>query len=145
MAFRAGTPSSKGVSVLTKRSRKGSVSDTELEVLKVLWELGQATVRDLMEQLEQRGRRWAYTTVQTLVMRLKQKGYVSTRKEGKAHLFSPSVSQPELLSLELGELADRVCDGRATPLMLTLVREHSFTPEELAELRRMLDQMGDGH
>lgn len=128
---------------MKKRKKKGSVSDTELEVLKVLWDLGQATVRDLMEQLEQRGRSWAYTTVQTLVMRLKQKGFVSTRKEGKAHLFAPTVSQPELLSLELGDLADRVCDGRATPLMLTLVREHAFSSEELAELRRMLDQAGD--
>lgn len=128
---------------MKKRKKKGSVSDTELEVLKVLWDLGQGTVRDLMERLEAQGRSWAYTTVQTLVMRLKQKGFVSTRKEGKAHLFTPAVSQPELLSLELGDLADRVCDGRATPLMLTLVREHAFSAEELRELRRMLDAVGD--
>lgn len=125
------------------RQKKGSVSDTELEVLKVLWDLGHGTVRDLMERLEEQGRSWAYTTVQTLVMRLKQKGFVTTRKEGKAHLFTPAVSQPELLSLELEDLADRVCDGRATPLMLTLVREHAFSPEELSELRRMLDSLSD--
>lgn len=128
---------------MKKNKKKGSVSDTELEVLKVLWDLGQGTVRDLMERLEGQGRSWAYTTVQTLVMRLKQKGFVSTRKEGKAHLFTPAVSQPELLSLELGDLADRVCDGRATPLMLTLVREHAFSAEELRELKRMLDAIDD--
>lgn len=126
-----------------QRQKKGSVSDTELEVLKVLWDLGHGTVRDLMERLEAQGRHWAYTTVQTLVMRLKQKGFVTTRKDGKAHLFTPAVSQPELLSLELEDLADRVCDGRATPLMLTLVREHAFSPEELNELRRMLDSLSD--
>jgi len=134
---------SKGVSQVKKKSRRrtSSVSDTELAVLKVLWELGQATVRDLMERLEEQGRTWAYTTVQTLVIRLREKGFVSTRKDGKAHLFTPTISQRELLSLELGDLAERVCDGRATPLMLTLVRENTFTAQELAELRAMLDDL----
>jgi len=118
---------------------KGSVSDTELEVLKVLWEAEEATVRDLLERLREQGRDWAYTTVQTLVVRLCRKGYVETRRQGKAHVFRACVDQDELLRFELSGLAERVCDGKATPLMMTLVRDNAFTPAELAELRRMLD------
>ncbi len=125
-------------------STKGSVSDTELEVLKVLWEVREATVRDLLERLNTDGRDWAYTTVQTLVVRLCKKGYVETRRQGKAHVFSPCVDQDELLRFELNGLAERVCGGKATPLMMTLVRGNAFTPEELASFRRMLDKLDDG-
>lgn len=120
---------------------KGSVSDTELEVLKVLWEAEEATVRDLLDRLTALGRDWAYTTVQTLVVRLCRKGYVETRRQGKAHVFRACVDQDELLRFELSGLAERVCDGKATPLMMTLVRDNAFTPAEVAELRRMLDRL----
>ena len=131
----------KGIFVTEERSCRGSVSDTELEVLKVLWDLREATVRDLLDRLKGLGRHWAYTTVQTLVVRLCRKGYVETRRQGKAHVFPPCVDQDELLRFELSGLADRVCDGRATPLMMTLVRDNAFSPEELAQLRRMLDEL----
>jgi predicted transcriptional regulator len=120
------------------------VSDTELEVLKVLWEAEEATVRDLLDRLHEQGRDWAYTTVQTLVVRLCRKGYVETRRQGKAHVFSPCVDQDALLRFELAGLAERVCDGKATPLMMTLVRDNAFTPAELAELRRLLDHLDQG-
>lgn len=120
---------------------KGSVSDTELEVLKVLWEAEEATVRDLLDRLHAQGRDWAYTTVQTLVVRLCKKGYVETRRQGKAHVFRACVDQDELLRFELTGLADRVCGGKATPLMMTLVRDNAFTPAELEQLRKLLDKL----
>ena len=62
-------------------------SDSELEVLKALWEIGPATVRDLHGPLQESGSSWAYTTVQTLLARLEQKGYVRCDKSGRAHVF----------------------------------------------------------
>ena len=83
----------------------------------------------------------AYTTVQTLLARLEQKGYVRCDKAGRAHVFEACVSKEELLSEQLGSLADKVCEGAATPLMLTLVRERRFSREEIQKLRQLLDEV----
>lgn len=116
-------------------------SDSELEVLKALWDDGPSTVRDLHRQLQASGSSWAYTTVQTLLARLEQKGYVGCDKAGRAHVFEARVSKEELLSEQLGSLADKVCEGAATPLLLTLVRERRFSREEIKEFRELLDQV----
>lgn len=116
-------------------------SDSELEVLKALWEQGPGTVRELHEALQAGGSSWAYTTVQTLLARLEQKGYVRCDKAGRAHVFEASVSKEELLSEQLGSLADKVCEGAATPLMLTLVRERRFSRAEIRKLRELLDEL----
>ena len=91
-----------------------SISDAELDVLKLLWEHGPATVRDVNAKLRKRKRRWAYNTVATLLTRLREKGFVASEKEGVAHVFRPVVTREKLLRRSLTELADRVCgrDGR---------------------------------
>lgn len=118
-----------------------SVSDSELEVLKVLWATGPATVRYVLGYLEKSGRSWAYTTVQTLLLRLQHKGFVESRKEGRAHVYRAGVDQKELLSRELDELAERVCDGAASPLVLSLVEGRRFSAEEIRQLRELLDRL----
>lgn len=119
--------------------RQPGLSETELEVLKALWELGSGTVRELNELLTRRGRRWAYTTVLTLVGRLQTKGYVASDTGAVAHVFRPLVSREELLRLRLTSLADDLCGGTATPLVHALVEGGRLTSEEIAEFRRLLD------
>ena len=117
------------------------LSDAELEVLKVLWDLGEGTVRDVLDASSQGGDRgWAYTTVQTLLGRLQEKGFVESSKEGRAFVFRPSVSRDDLVARSLEELAERVCDGAAMPLLLNLVRSTSFSAEELARFRQLLQE-----
>src|SRR5436190_22723173 len=94
-----------------------NVSDAELEVLKVLWEHGAGTVRQISARLRGRKRRWAYNTVLTLLSRLREKGCITSEKSGVAHIFEAAVSREELLRRRLTELADQVCDGTASPLM----------------------------
>src|SRR5258708_1933339 len=101
--------------------RRLTLSETELEVLKVLWELQTATVRELNEVLSERGRKWAYTTVLTLLYRLEGKGYVASDKREMAHVFRPLVSREELLNQRLSHLAEELCEGTATPLVQALV------------------------
>ena len=72
--------------------RQAPVSESELEVLKTLWEVGACTVRTVNAALQRRGRRWAYTTVQTLLQRLEAKGYVACDRGGPAHVFRAAVS-----------------------------------------------------
>ena len=117
------------------------ISDTELEVLKSLWEEGDGAVRDIQERLRLRERSWAYTTVQTLLHRLQVKGYVTSEKRGRAFIFTPVVSRDQLLNHQLNALAKRVCEGSSTPLMLTLVQGKRFSVEEIREFRELLDKL----
>jgi predicted transcriptional regulator len=118
-----------------------AISETELAVLKVLWDLGAGTVRQVRAVLRRRGRRWAYTTVQTLLNRLHGKGYAASDKGGPAHVYRAAVSRGQLLKKRLGDLADEFCEGTASPLVLALVEGGCFTPEEIEQFRRLLDQL----
>jgi predicted transcriptional regulator len=114
------------------------LSDAEMEVLKALWSEGPATVRRINELLADRG--WAYTTVLTLLRRLVVKGYATSEASGVAHVFRAAVTREEVLERRLRDTADELCDGSAVPMVLALVQSHRFSPEELARLRRLLDQ-----
>ena len=122
---------------------RAGLSEAEREVLKALWEHGPATVRQVNELLGSRGRRRAYTTVLTLLQRLQAKGYVSaapgTSGSG-AHVFRAAVSRAELLDQRLRDTADELCDGSAAPLLLALVQGSRLSAEELARLRRLIDE-----
>jgi predicted transcriptional regulator len=121
--------------------QKPAASDAELEVLKVLWEAGPSTVRDVAATLRLRRRRLAYNTVLTLLSRLKDKGYVAADRRDTAHLFRPIVTRDELVGSSLAAIADRICDGTASPLMLALVRGQQFSAEEIAHFRKLLDDL----
>lgn len=124
--------------------RPADLSDSELVVLKALWDLGAATVREVNAELAERGRRWAYTTVQTLLSRLQQKGCVESTKEDVAHTYRPTVSRDQLLQQRLSELEADLCGGTTTPLVHALVSGKRFTAEEIADFRRLLDELEAG-
>jgi predicted transcriptional regulator len=121
--------------------KRSPVSDAELEVLKVLWAGGPATVRAVATALRKRRRNLAYNTVLTLLSRLRDKGYVDADRRETAHLFRAVVSRDDLVGSSLAALADRVCDGTASPLLLALVRDQRLSPDEIAHLRALLDTL----
>lgn len=116
------------------------LSEAEVEVLKVLWELGPSPVREVNRELSARGRRWAYTTVSTLLLRLSTKGCVASDASAVPHVYRATVSREELVGRRLRAAADELCDGDATPLVLALVQRHRFTAEELARFQALLDR-----
>ena len=122
-------------------ARSRDVSDSELAVLKVLWEQGPGTVREVLAALQDLGREWAYTTVLTLLQRLRDKGLVDRDSKGKAHVYSAAVSRDAVLRDRLGELADRLCDGEASPLVHALVDKGGLSKQEYARLRELLDRL----
>jgi predicted transcriptional regulator len=117
-----------------------TISDAELGVVKKLWQHGPATPAEVRELLAEDGSERAYTTVQTLLHRLLRKGYVERREAGAAQAYVATVDQETLLQGHMEELARRVCDGHAGPLMLGLVRSNRLSRKELDELRALLDQ-----
>lgn len=120
------------------------LSEAEGEVLRALWDHGPATVRRVNDVLAGRGRRWAYTTVLTLLQRLQAKGCVASEAGGQAHVFRATASRDDLLRDRLDDLADRFCEGTAEPLVLALVRSNRLSAPELARLRRLIDDLDPG-
>ena len=124
---------------MEKPSRPG-LSDAERDVLRVLWDDGPGTVREVRARLEGRGRTWAYTTVLTLLQRLLAKGCVASDASGTAHVFRAEASREDLLQDGLRNLADELYEGEPAPLVLALVRNHKFSPEQIARFRAILDE-----
>jgi len=122
-------------------STQPPISETEQAVLKVLWDLQQGTVREVLAALDSQGHQWAYTTVQTLLTRLMAKGYVVADRTGPAHVYRAAVSRGELLQQRLSDLADTFCEGTTSPLMLALVEGSQLSPNEIAQLRELLDRL----
>jgi predicted transcriptional regulator len=122
--------------------RGPTISEAELAVLKVLWDRSPATVRDVGSDLEVRGeRRRAYTTVQTLLQRLEAKGYVVCDKSAAVNVYRAAVTRDELLGRRLRELAQDLCEGTASPLLMALVEGGRLSRDDLRRCRELLDQL----
>jgi predicted transcriptional regulator len=117
------------------------MSDAEREVLKVLWDHGPQTVRDVVSLLGERGQEWSRTTVITLLQRLETKGYVGSDKSQFAYVFRAIVSREDEMHARMSDLAGKLCDGDALPLVLAFAQRHKFSAEELARFRQMIDQL----
>ena len=106
----------------------------ETEVMSVLWRLGEATVRDVQDAID-RDERPAYTTVQTIVQRLEQKGAVRrTRKEGNALFFEPAITRKSVYRRLVDELLDLV--GGSRPLVAHLVESGKLSFDDLKAIEK---------
>jgi predicted transcriptional regulator len=112
-----------------------SLGDRELDVMTVLWELGDGTVTEVREKLPAD---LAYTTVLTILRKLEAKGLVKHKVEGKAHRYIPRVAQKNARRTVLGRLIDKLFDGSPEQLLAHLVDDHKLTP---AQVQRMRDQL----
>ncbi len=115
-------------------------SEQARAVLTGLWDAGPSTVRGVDEVLRGRGIQRIYTHLQTLLNRLLAKGHVASEpKSGAlAHVYRAVSTREDLLRDRLQDLADQLCEGATTPLVLTLVEGHKFSDEEIARLRALL-------
>jgi len=116
----------------------------ELEIMKVLWETGPASVQTVQEALAAE-RKLAYNTVQTMLNVLLRKGKVKRQIQGRAYLYEPLVSRPQTARLAVSDLVHRMFDGSAESLVLSLVEARQLTPEKLAELSALLEQSEEEH
>src|SRR4051794_14137148 len=122
---------------------QANVSAAELEVLKVLWRRGPVMARQMEQELKRRHKRWAYTTILTLLSRLRAKGYVTQTKHAvaAAHVFAAATTREQLLGQKLAELTEQVCDGTASPLVQALVNSRQLKREDIAHLKQMLKEL----
>ncbi len=121
--------------------RQYDLGAAELEVLKVLWERGPATVREVLMRLHEAGRRVAYTTVQTLLTRLEQKRFATCDKSGLAFVYRAKLTRERVTRSRLKAMVNQLYDGAAGPLVLQLIRSEHFTAQEIEELQKLIERL----
>jgi predicted transcriptional regulator len=124
--------------------RPPSVPDSELDVLKVLWDRGQGTVREILETLRAAGRQWSYATVATLLDRLENKGMVTSDRGGLAFVYRPAISAQEVRQKRLKNLVEKLYQGEPGLLVLHLLKSHPLDARQAREVRAVLEEMTGG-
>lgn len=114
------------------RTASRTPTPQELEILKVVWSLGEATGRQVYEALRER-RPVAYTTVMTMLKVLETKGHLIRRREEAAHVYAPARPKRVVVRSMVREFLDRVFDGSVEPLLVHLVKDRRLSEAQLDE------------
>jgi predicted transcriptional regulator len=120
------------------RRRSTTLTDQELEIMKIVWSRDRVTVRDVYEALLER-RKVAYTTVMTMMNILETKKYLKKTQVERAYVYRPAQPQGQVIGAMVRDFVNRVFNGSAEPLLVHLVQEHDLSAadlEEIAQLRR---------
>jgi predicted transcriptional regulator len=112
-------------------------TDAELAILRVLWARGPSTVRDVAVEM---GREGAYTTVLKLLQIMTEKGLVLRNEQSRTHVYEAAESEATTQRWLVGDLLHRAFDGAAGKLVLRALEDGTVTPDELAEIRTLLNK-----
>ena len=127
--------------VIDLRKRLGKL---ELQVMKLIWDKGRATVRDIWEELYTE-KRLAYTTVATVMRKLESKGFLKHDERERTYIYTPLIDQDKVSQGLLREMIDGLFDGSAAKLVTTLIQSEHFTEKDLSEIQRIiLEHRGKG-
>lgn len=116
------------------RPPSSTVTEAEQALLEVLWEAGEASVREVTDRLSQH-KSVAYTTVLTMLGVLHKKNLVTYRQEGRAFIYRPAVTKDEVRDHALGNLMEQLFDGSPEMLALHLLKNHGVDPDKIRALR----------
>jgi len=120
-----------------------SISDAELAVLKVLWELRSGTVAAVRARYNAlHGRELAYNTLLTFLRRLERKGAVRVDKEREPYVYRPAQKEQTTVRKRVKQLVDTVFDGKVGDLILHLIEDDAISDAELAQLEEKIAQAG---
>ncbi len=115
----------------------------ELEILNVLWRLGPSTVRTVHSELEHQ-KPVGYTTILKLMQIMADKGLVRRDESNKAHIYRAALDQSAARATLLGQIRDALFGGSSAKLVLHALADDRCSPEDIAEIRRMLDEHEGG-
>ena len=119
-------------------------TDAELGILRVLWQRGPSTVRDVQESLNE-SRPTGYTTVLKMLQIMTEKGLVRRDEQQRAHVYEAQFAQQQTQRQIVGDLLNRVFDGSASNLLMhALATKKGTSPEELSQIRDILDEFERG-
>jgi predicted transcriptional regulator len=118
------------------------LGETEMEILNIVWDLGEASVADVRERILEY-REVAYTTVMTIMKNLADKEYLKYRKDGLSYIYSAAVKPDQVRYSLIDRLVDKVFKGSPTELVQTLVKNENLSEEERREIKKMIDKLED--
>jgi BlaI family penicillinase repressor len=119
------------------RRKSPTLTEQELEIMKVVWQFGTATVRDVYETLLAR-RRIAYTTVMTMMKIMEEKKYLRRQLEGRAYVYEGTRPKKQMTREMVSEFINRVFNGSAGPLLAHLVEDRRLSEKELKQIAKMI-------
>jgi BlaI family penicillinase repressor len=119
------------------RPKTPTLTEQELEIMKIVWSRDVSTVRDVYEALLER-RKIAYTTVMTMMKILEQKKYLLKTQEDRAYVYRPAKPKNQVIKGMVREFVNRVFNGSAEPLLLHLMEDQRLSKRELEEITRMI-------
>jgi BlaI family transcriptional regulator, penicillinase repressor len=118
-------------------------TDSELEILNILWEKGPSTVRDIHEVLE-KNKEAGYTTTLKLMQIMHEKGLVKRDERAKSHVYTANISQDKTQKHLVKRMIDNVFNGSASQLVMQALGNHKASEEELKEIKRYLEAIEKG-
>jgi len=121
------------------RTRRRTLTEQELEIMKVVWGLGRATVRDVYEVLRER-RKIAYTTVMTMMNILEAKKHLKKRARDRAYVYQATRPRSQVIKAMVREFVDRVFNGSAEPLLVQLIKERRLSQKDLEKIARTIGE-----
>ena len=119
---------------------KPPLSKSEMEIARVLWQIGPATVREVFEQFPS-NRDLNFATVQTYLRRIELKGYATSTLKGRVRTYTASAKPRTVIRDAVGDLVDRLFGGESLPLVRHLIEQREIDDKGLAEIRKLIDQM----
>ena len=124
------------------RSPHPTLTPQELAIMKVVWQLDKATVRDVYEALREK-RAVAYTTVMTMMKILEEKGYLKKTLVERAHVYRPARPRQTVVGAMVRDFVDRVFDGAAGGLLVHLARDGRLSKADRDRIRLLIDDTED--
>jgi predicted transcriptional regulator len=121
-----------------KKEAGPSLPDSELEVMRVLWQKGKATAREVVTDLRARGSKWTYATVNTLLQRIEAKGMATSDKSRISYVYSPKISRDQVIKKRVRHLIDKLYDGKGGQLVVHVLKNSKLSKEEVAEISQLL-------
>jgi len=121
------------------RSRSRTLTEQELEIMKIVWGLERATVRDVYEALRER-RKIAYTTVMTMMNILEAKKHLKKQAQDRAYVYQATRPRSEVIKAMVRDFVDRVFNGSAEPLLVQLIKDRRLSRKELEKIARTIEE-----
>lgn len=128
---------------MPKRKQPATLSETQLEMMNIVWEQGEVTVAQVWQALSRR-REVARNTVQTMLTRLEDKGWLKHKTVGNTFVYRPAVPRDATRKRMVKQLLDVAFDGSAENLVMTLLDEHQLSKQEADRIRKLIDEAGKG-
>lgn len=115
--------------------------DSELEIMIIIWELGERVARTDIEEKLDKEKEWSHTTILSLLSRLEKKGFVKVEKDGKSNVYSALISEEEYMNAESKTLLEKMYRNSIKNFMMALYADDKPSKKEIDELQEFLNEL----